>query len=172
MLFSSQWIQLSGTCILQWAMLTIYSSCKQCACMHSAQHYIHPVDQAWNWFWMQYITWDDMYVHLWLIYIYWATLTMYSCCKQSAAMHAPYEPITAVCSSTCMLYIQHSSLNVAWHVALQWSLQYVLCATWTICRACINFAGTQASVTCSLCQLSFLRVGGSTSVACSQGINP
>ena len=80
--------------------------------------------------------------------------------------------LKAVCSSTCMLYIQHSSLNVAWHVALQWSLQYVLCATWRICRACINFAGTQASVTCSLCQLSFLRVGGSTSVACSQGINP
>ena len=79
--------------------------------------------------------------------------------------------LKAVCSSTCMLYIQHSSLNVAWHVALQWSLQYVLCATWRICRACINFAGTQASVTCSLCQ-SFLRVGGSTSVACSQGINP
>ncbi len=134
--FSSQWIQFSGTCSLQWAILTIYSSCKQCACMHSAQHYIHPVDQAQYTFLTQVLihcmsrgntpvcesstdvigsehsTSHEMicymYVHLWLICIYWATLTIFSCCKQSAAMHAPYEPITVAWQSIEVIFWQQS----------------------------------------------------------------
>ena len=36
------------------------------------------------------------------------------------------------------------------HSCKQWSLQYVLWATLTICRACMNFAGTQASIIVTL----------------------
>jgi len=63
-------------------------------------------------------------------------------CKQFATVHACYVSSTVACKSIL------DTLQDMWQYT--WSLQYVLWATWTICRACMQFAGTRAPITVTL----------------------